>query len=145
MAQLYAPVVGPLTDVEKRFSRELQSPYESLMPVLRHGTQLGGKRLRPAMLLLAGSAVGELTDDLRKKYEKKGLQGVVVVDVIEDSPAKGAGIDKGDVILSVNRRPVKSVNEYRQLIAKTTAQKGVLLRVLDGESGYVRFQYIKTR
>lgn len=61
LAQLYAPVLGPLTEVEQRFSRELQSPYESLMPVLRHGTQLGGKRLRPAMLLLAGSATGDLT------------------------------------------------------------------------------------
>jgi octaprenyl-diphosphate synthase len=63
LARLYGPVLGPLTDVERRLSRELQSPYESLMPLLRHGTQLGGKRLRPAMLLLAGSAVGELTAD----------------------------------------------------------------------------------
>lgn len=63
LARLYGPVIGPLADVEKRFTRELQSPYESLMPVLRHGTQLGGKRLRPAMLLLSGAAVGELTSE----------------------------------------------------------------------------------
>ena len=63
LTRLYNPVDGPLNDVEQRLSRELQSPYESLMPVLHHGTQLGGKRLRPAMLLLAGSAVGEVTAD----------------------------------------------------------------------------------
>ena len=63
LSRLYGPVLEQLTDVEQRLNRELQSPYESLMPLLRHGTQLGGKRLRPAMLLLSGSAVGELTAD----------------------------------------------------------------------------------
>ncbi|MEM9588415.1 MAG: polyprenyl synthetase family protein [Planctomycetota bacterium] len=49
--------------VEQRLHRELQTPYESLAPVLRHGTQLGGKRLRPAMLLLVAEAVGSSGPD----------------------------------------------------------------------------------
>jgi len=61
--RLYGPILEPLAKVEHRLNQELQSPYESLIPVLRHGTQLGGKRLRPAMLLLAGAAVAELTDE----------------------------------------------------------------------------------
>jgi octaprenyl-diphosphate synthase len=63
LARLYGPVFKPLKAVERRLHQELQSQYEALVPVLRHGTQLGGKRLRPAMLLLSGGAVGELTDD----------------------------------------------------------------------------------
>ncbi|EMI15971.1 Trans-hexaprenyltranstransferase [Rhodopirellula maiorica SM1] len=62
-AQLYGPIAAELLRVEKRFHQELQSPYESLVPVLRHGTQLGGKRLRPAMLLLTASAVGSIRED----------------------------------------------------------------------------------
>ncbi|MAI74335.1 MAG: polyprenyl synthetase [Rhodopirellula sp.] len=50
-------------EVEQRLSVELQSPYEELISVLQHGTQLGGKRLRPALLLLTGSAVGPLTSE----------------------------------------------------------------------------------
>ena len=61
--RMYVPVLSRLAEVEHRLGRELQSPYEALAPVLRHGTQLGGKRLRPAMLLLCGAAVGELTDE----------------------------------------------------------------------------------
>tara|TARA_R110002073_G_scaffold60209_22_gene151305 strand:+ start:9618 stop:10739 length:1122 start_codon:yes stop_codon:yes gene_type:complete len=61
--KLYGPIASDLVRVEKRFHQELQSPYESLVPVLRHGTQLGGKRLRPAMLLLAASAVGSVRED----------------------------------------------------------------------------------
>ena len=63
LAGLYAPILAPLASVEQRLDTELRSQHDSLMPVLRHGTQLGGKRLRPAMLLLAGQAVGDLSDD----------------------------------------------------------------------------------
>ncbi len=63
LAQLYAPILKPLAAVERRLNSELQSPYESLVPLLRHGTQLGGKRLRPAMLLLSAAASGKVTED----------------------------------------------------------------------------------
>jgi len=63
LSELYGPIAGELAEVETGFVRELRSPIESLAPVLRHGTQLGGKRLRPAMLLLAGAAVGQVGRD----------------------------------------------------------------------------------
>lgn len=63
VASIYAPIADGLAAVERRLHAELQSPHEALVPVLRHGTQLGGKRLRPAMLLLAAAAAGEINDD----------------------------------------------------------------------------------
>jgi len=54
---LYGPATHLLPLVEQRLQSELQSRYESLAPILRHGVQLGGKRLRPALLLLSGIAV----------------------------------------------------------------------------------------
>ena len=60
---LYEPIETHLSQIESRFISELDSPYEALAPVLRHGTQLGGKRLRPAILLLAGQAVGAINPD----------------------------------------------------------------------------------
>lgn len=53
----YAPISSHLAAVERRLQSELQSRYESLAPLLRHGIQLGGKRLRPALVLLAGMSV----------------------------------------------------------------------------------------
>jgi hypothetical protein len=44
--QLYGPVMGWMPKVEKRLQVELQSRYETVAPLLRHGGQLGGKRLR---------------------------------------------------------------------------------------------------
>lgn len=63
LAEVITPVADGMAAVESRFRSELQSRYESIAPLLRHGTQLGGKRLRPAMLLLAARATGELRDD----------------------------------------------------------------------------------
>ncbi len=56
MRQVYGPIAEHLVAVDARLHRELQSRYEDIVPVLRHGTQLGGKRLRPALLLLAALA-----------------------------------------------------------------------------------------
>ncbi len=58
--QLYGPVMGWMPKVEKRLQVELQSRYETVAPLLRHGGQLGGKRLRPALVLLSGAAVDPL-------------------------------------------------------------------------------------
>ncbi|MEM9365741.1 MAG: polyprenyl synthetase family protein [Planctomycetota bacterium] len=46
-----------MADVDRRLHEQMQSRYEALAPVLRHGTQLGGKRLRPALMMLSGLAV----------------------------------------------------------------------------------------
>lgn len=56
--RLYGPILDRLPRVEQRLQAELQSRFESLAPLLRHGMQLGGKRLRPALVLLSGAAVG---------------------------------------------------------------------------------------
>ena len=63
MLRLRSPVASELLAVERRLALELRSPHEELGPVLQHGTHLGGKRLRPALLLLCGSAVGSLGPD----------------------------------------------------------------------------------
>ncbi len=63
IASLYRPIKTELDQVESQLTAELSSRYEELQPLLKHGTQLGGKRLRPAMLLLIGRTAGSLTTD----------------------------------------------------------------------------------
>lgn len=52
--------------------------------------------------------------------------------VVEQSPAAQAGLQKGDLVLSVNKQPVKSWQELAALISKS-AEKPVELRVQRGE------------
>jgi octaprenyl-diphosphate synthase len=63
LAVLYAPIKSELRRVDVRLDAELHSDHPEADAVIRHGIRLAGKRLRPALLLLAGQAVGRLRDD----------------------------------------------------------------------------------
>jgi octaprenyl-diphosphate synthase len=56
--QLYAPIAAELADVERRLKAELRSDHPFVDELVRYGCLLGGKRLRPALLLLAAKAAG---------------------------------------------------------------------------------------
>jgi serine protease Do len=58
-----------------------------------------------------------------EKKESKLERGLVVEDVA--GPAERAGVRPGDVILSVNRTPVESLEQMKSLIDKSG--KGVAL------------------
>jgi len=55
---LYAPIREDLDQVESLLRRELSSDFPFIDQLVKHGFRLGGKRLRPALVLLAGQACG---------------------------------------------------------------------------------------
>jgi octaprenyl-diphosphate synthase len=55
---LYSPIAAELAEVEHRLKAELRSDYPFVNELVRYGCLLGGKRLRPALLLLAAKAIG---------------------------------------------------------------------------------------
>jgi len=76
-----------------------------------------------------GLGVRPLSPDERKQSEV--AEGLLVEDV-EDGPAAKAGIESGDVILSVNGENVGSAEKLRSLVAKH--EKNVALLVLRGNN-----------
>jgi octaprenyl-diphosphate synthase len=60
LGSLYAPVRAELDEVERLLEQQLVSRHAFVEEVSRHGFRLGGKRLRPALVLLSGKAVGEV-------------------------------------------------------------------------------------
>ncbi len=63
LRRLYGPILDSLEAVEAFLHKELQSQIEALAPLLRHGTQLGGKRMRPALVLLSARATGNISQE----------------------------------------------------------------------------------
>ncbi len=60
---LYVPVAAELEQVENILLDELRSDHPFVDQLVKHGFRLGGKRLRPALLLLAGQACGALQQE----------------------------------------------------------------------------------
>ena len=78
------------------------------------------------------------TDELAQKY---GLQeatpGALVTTVTPGSAAEKAGLQPGDVITQVDRKPVKSADEASNLITKHTGKAPILLYVTTAEGGHI--------
>jgi len=76
-----------------------------------------------------GVSVAPLTPELASRLgASKDAHGLVVQDVDPDGRAADAGIQAGDVIESVNRQPVKSVDELRAAL-KSASDKPTLLLI----------------
>ena len=60
---LYGPVAAEIEQSEAILRRELTSEYAQVDEMVGYGSWLGGKRLRPALLLLAAKSIGEVNDD----------------------------------------------------------------------------------
>ena len=82
-----------------------------------------------------GLIVRDITPEMRQRYGlPKTPYGVLVIDVKPGSPADEAGLRGGDIILSVNRKPVKTAKQFWQEIQKAKAhgKHSVLLYVQRG-------------
>ena len=62
-ALMYGPIQDELAEVERILATELRSDHPFVDQLVRHGFRLGGKRLRPALLLLSAKATGEINRD----------------------------------------------------------------------------------
>ena len=76
----------------------------------------------------------ELTSDIAKAFDLEVQKGAFVSEVIADSAAQEAGIKSGDVIVSMDGKPVDSFAELRAKIATTGAGRTVKLGLIrDGK------------
>jgi serine protease Do len=64
-----------------------------------------------------GVMIGEITQELADYFDIEASKGVVVSDVLKNSPAEKAGLQAGDIILKINGRDVENAGQLRNTIA----------------------------
>ena len=75
-----------------------------------------------------GVAVAPLTPELAERaHASKDARGLLVEDVNPDGRAAAAGIQAGDIIQEVNRQLVKSVDELKAALKKSSDRPTLLL------------------
>ncbi len=64
-----------------------------------------------------GIYIQELTPELAESFGIEKEEGILVADVTNNSPAKKAGLQEGDVIVGINDEPVKEVGPFRNKVS----------------------------
>lgn len=80
--------------------------------------------------VLDGVTVADLDAESRKELKlPENATGVVIVQIDPDSPSAAAGIQKGDVVLEINRVPITDSKQAVEMSEKLKTEKKVLIRV----------------
>ena len=77
-----------------------------------------------------GIAFQEIDQELASSFGLSSPQGALVTQVLPDSPAKKAGIEDGDIILSYNESPLKHSRDLPPLVGATRSGERVYLTLL---------------
>ena len=81
-----------------------------------------------------GISVQNLTPEMARRLRLKADSGVAVTRVEPGSPADDAGIQTGDIIREVNRKPVKDADDLLQKVEQAKDQNNILLLVQRGQN-----------
>jgi serine protease Do len=82
-----------------------------------------------------GVAIKNLDPEVASRLGVTDSEGVVVGQVYDNSPASKAGLKEGDVITTINGKPIKSSRELQDMVAALPLHKPTQLMVVrDGQS-----------
>jgi serine protease Do len=79
-----------------------------------------------------GLSLNEFTPELARKYGMDYEPGLIILQVKDGSPADEAGLQPGDLIKEVNRKPVRDVKTFQNILSGIKKGGAVLLRVKRG-------------
>jgi serine protease Do len=77
-----------------------------------------------------GVAIQDLTPELATQFGITDTKGVLVSDVMDDSPAKKAGFERADVIVEYDGKSMDSPTHLRNAVAQTPIGKKVSVKLI---------------
>jgi S1-C subfamily serine protease len=97
------------------------------------------KPAEPQPAVWLGMSVAELPRELRMK----GLSGVFISELDPDGAAAEAGLQQGDIIVSINRKKIGTLAEYAGVVAESRTKGSAVLLVKRGNASI--YFVLKTR
>ena len=79
-----------------------------------------------------GVAIQDLTEDMAEAQGIKDAEGAIIADVTSGSPAEKGGLERGDIILSVNGDKVTDATSTTRLVGKLIANTANRFEIIRG-------------
>ena len=77
-----------------------------------------------------GIQIQDITDDVAEYYSLKNTQGVLVYQVLPDSPAEKAGMKDGDILKAYDGQPIEHSRQLIDRVSSTPAGHKVAVEIL---------------
>jgi serine protease Do len=77
-----------------------------------------------------GVSIQDLSPELASQFGLAEPKGVLVNEVLADSPAKKAGLERGDVIVEYDGKPLENATQLRNAVAQTTVGKKAVVKFM---------------
>jgi serine protease Do len=84
-----------------------------------------------------GVKIQRVTKDIADSFKLKKIEGVLISEVIEDTPAEKAGLKQGDVIVKYGGKAVKDTGHLRNIVAGTEVGKTVKVEIIRAEKSKI--------
>lgn len=92
-----------------------------------------------------GITVQEMTPRIARRYGFKTEEGLIITDVKQYSEAYRRGLEKYDIIIEVNRKPVSQASDLEKEIKKTNPGEPIMFRIVRERNGQVQESIVTLR
>jgi S1-C subfamily serine protease len=85
-----------------------------------------------------GINIQEIKSELVEKFQLEVNRGVVITDILKQSPAQKTGLKPGDIIWQINDKIIENKNDFKIAIHTATQREreSILLRIIRGPYWY---------
>jgi len=77
-----------------------------------------------------GVFIQDMNASLAEQFGVAVTEGVLISDIQDDSPAKEAAFERGDILIEYDNKAMSDVNQLRNVVAQTEVGKEVKIKVL---------------
>jgi len=81
-----------------------------------------------------GLSIQNVTREIADQFGLDSTDGVIIMDVNPSGPAFAAGVKRGHIIIEINRKEIRDIEDYKKVVANIKGGDSVTLLVRDGKS-----------
>lgn len=79
-----------------------------------------------------GVSITDLSQDMAEAFNLAGTKGVLINDVEKASAADKGGLERGDIVVSMDNKPVETANDFRIRVGHTSPGSNIKMEVIRG-------------